>query len=243
MKKLQIIFISIVLIIINYSCKQEPGQIIGVVMQKTYDKEFEYFQGIQPIGDYEVYLCRIDDGAIIDRVRTSYNGVYYFDRIDEEGNYQVFVYGDDTSKINLRIPYLSNIIEVKYDKVVKLDTIFIYKGIDIERGNSTIRGVVRVINYKNNGYEIKDIAMAQEVDVYLIYGSHKSYNIRTRTNYDGTFEFKNLILGNYTVYVYSEQEDALGNLTGATEKNAIKKTITIDKKDTYKIDTITIKIF
>lgn len=208
-------------------------------MQKIYDNDFKYLQRIRPAPEAEVFLSEVGTLAVIDRVRTSFNGLYSFTDV-EDGNYVVFVYSDDTLKVSGPIAVVSPQFEVKAGKIISLDTLYTFRGIGIEKGNATISGKIWLINYKKNGYEIKDISLAQEVDVYLIYGDHKSYDIRTRTNYDGIFRFTNLIKGNYVVYVYSEAEDAFGNLTGATEKVARKKYITIsdDRQEVFFTDTI-----
>jgi hypothetical protein len=231
-----LVFVSLVLAI---GCKKEPGEIQGVVIQKMYDNDFRYFQRMQPAGGYDVYLGKAGSLAVEDRVRTSLNGLYSFTNV-KDGSYVVFVYSDDTSRVANSMSIVSPVFEVKAGNVVMLDTLYVFKGIGIEKGNATIGGKIWLINYKKNGYEIKDISLAQEVDVYLIYGNHKSYDIRTRTNYDGWFQFTNLIKGDYTVYVYSEAEDAFGNLTGATERVAHKKLITIsdDKQEVFVTDTI-----
>jgi hypothetical protein len=232
-------FVAFIIIIGITGCKKEPGEVQGVVMQKIYDKDFKYLQRVQPASDADVFLSEAGTLAVVDRAHSSYNGLYSFTYV-KDGSYVVFVYSDDTSKVGGSVAVSSAQFEVKAGKIVNVDTLYTFKGIGLEKGNATICGKIWLINYKKNGYEIKDISLAQEVDVYLIYGDHKSYDIRTRTNYDGTFCFSNLIKGNYVVYVYSEAEDAFGNLTGATQKVAHKKYITIsdDKQEVFVTDTI-----
>ncbi|MEJ5264003.1 MAG: hypothetical protein WHT29_01670 [Bacteroidales bacterium] len=238
MKSILPVFVLFI-ILTGAGCKKEPGEVGGIVMQKIYDNDFKYLQRIQPAPEADVFLAEAGTMAVIDRVRTSFNGLYSFTSVDD-GNYVVFVYSDDTSRVANPVAISSAQFEVKAGKIVKLDTLYTFKGIGIEKGNATISGKIWLINYKNNGYEIKDISLAQEVDVYLIYGNHKSYDVRTRTNYDGTFQFTNLIKGDYVVFVYSEAEDAFGNLTGATEKVAHKKHISIteDRQEVFVTDTI-----
>jgi hypothetical protein len=240
MKKFSLIFLSGFILVTG--CKKEPGEVEGVVMRKIYDNDFVYLQRIEPAPEYDVYICDPNNAKIIDRVRSSYNGCYYFSNL-EDGKYKIYVYEDDTTLINSKVAAISSEISVEAGHTTKVDTLFAYKNLNIDNGNSTITGKIWVINYKSNGYEIKDISEAQEVDVYLIYGNHKSYDIRTRTNYDGTFQFSNLIKGNYTVYVYSEAEDQFGYLTNATQKEAHKKfiSITSDRQEVAVTDTI--KIF
>ncbi len=231
-------FLIPIIMIFLFSCKKEPGQVVGVVMKNVYDNDFKVFQYRVPAADIDVYLCNAET-LVIDRVKTSNSGAYYFDKV-EDGQYQIIVYSDDTSHVYPMVSKSSSFINVSVGEVVSVDTLDIFKGIGIEKGNATITGKIWLINYKSNGYDIKDISLAQELDVYLIYEDHATFDVRTRTNYDGVFQFKNLIKGKYTVYVYSEQEDALGNLTNATEKVARKKIIyiTSDKQEVFVTDTV-----
>ncbi|MCB0401499.1 MAG: hypothetical protein KDD41_05405 [Flavobacteriales bacterium] len=70
-----------------------------------------------------------------------------------------------------------------------------------EGGRSSIRGTVHMTdkNGANQGeYDVPDY------DVYIIYGDKDDiYDDDMKTNYDGTFQFKNLRKGNYRVYVYT----------------------------------------
>jgi len=45
---------------------------------------------------------------------------------------------------------------------------------------------------------------APEEDVYIIYGDDDIYSERTRTNYDGSFIFRNLQKGKYKIFAYSK---------------------------------------
>jgi len=232
----------VALIVFITSCKKEPDQISGYVLEKIYDNDYMYYQKTVPAVDYDIFLCEANNSSIIDRVRASYDGKYLFDNL-KEGTYRVFVLSDDTSFLSPTINITSPQIKVEPDKVAYVDTLYVFKGIGITKGNATIKGRLWVINYKKNGYEIKDISVAQEMEVYLIYGNHASFDERVRTNYDGYFEFRNLIKGDYVVYAYSEQEDEFGDLTGATEKVAKKKYIKIETDNQIIEVTDTLKIF
>ena len=70
-------------------------------------------------------------------------------------------------------------------------------------GNSTIWGKVYVKDYNTDFSHLIYEYYAPEIDVYIIYGNDMSYGDRTRTNYDGTYEFKYLRSGNYKIYAYS----------------------------------------
>lgn len=57
---------------------------------------------------------------------------------------------------------------------------------------------------------------APDVDVYLIYGDEPSYGDRVKTAPDGTFQFKYLRKGSYTVYTYSKDCVAQSGTVAAT---------------------------
>jgi hypothetical protein len=55
-----------------------------------------------------------------------------------------------------------------------------------------------------------------DVEVYIIYGDEPSYGERVRTAPDGTFQFKFLRRGSYTVYAYSNDCTALSGTTAVS---------------------------
>lgn len=73
-----------------------------------------------------------------------------------------------------------------------------------EGGTSTITGKVFAKNYdKNLTFQIDSFYIA-DYDVYIMYGDNSIYNDKFKTNYDGSFEFKHLRKGKYTVYALSK---------------------------------------
>jgi hypothetical protein len=73
-----------------------------------------------------------------------------------------------------------------------------------EGGKSTIYGKVYVKDYNAEFTVLKEEYYGPNIWVYIIYGDNKDYNDRIRTNYDGTYEFKYLRPGSYTIYTYSK---------------------------------------
>ncbi len=51
-----------------------------------------------------------------------------------------------------------------------------------------------------------------DVEVYIIYGDEPTYGERVRTGPDGTFQFKYLRRGSYTVYTYSNDCTSLSGI-------------------------------
>ena len=71
-------------------------------------------------------------------------------------------------------------------------------------GNSSIYGKIITHDYNAEFTSLKGIYPAADEDVFIIYGSDRSFSERIRTNYLGVYEFKFLRPGNYTVYAYSK---------------------------------------
>lgn len=109
-----------------------------------------------------------------------------------------------------------------------------------EGGTATIKGTIITRDF-NGSFPVQDYQEygSPEEDVYIIYGSENTtVGDRVRTSYDGTYEFKYLRKGTYTIFVYSEDT----NLVAPTPsgKLVIKQTIEISKnKSTVTVPTIT----
>ncbi len=91
-----------------------------------------------------------------------------------------------------------------------------------EGGTSEIRGKVYVHDYTADMTWLEKEYYAPEEDVYIIYGDDEIYSDRFRTNYDGSFVFKNLQKGEYTIFVYSK------NLAVPAKVEPIFVNVTID---------------
>jgi hypothetical protein len=73
-----------------------------------------------------------------------------------------------------------------------------------EGGSSTIKGVVREQRFNSLGNLISEYPIADQ-DVFIIYGNESTfYDDDIKTSYDGSFEFRYLKKGNYTVFVYED---------------------------------------
>lgn len=105
-------------------------------------------------------------------------------------------------------------------------------------GTSTLRGKVYGVDYNADFSMRLDSGYVPNEDVFIIYGDHKTYDDKTNTNYDGTYEFKYLRKGNYTVYSYSK--DTASAASFGTE--AVLKTLEItDNRSTLEVSDINIK--
>lgn len=99
-----------------------------------------------------------------------------------------------------------------------------------EGGKATIRGKVFAKYFNNTFTNLISSGYAPEEDVYIIYGDNETFNDQTETNFDGTYEFKYLRPGKYTVYVYSK-DSTQSIYTIPSGKYPVKIEVEIGKKD------------
>ena len=71
-------------------------------------------------------------------------------------------------------------------------------------GKLSVSGTVVARYYDDNYKTYTGTELAADEDVYIIYGDQVGYGDKTKTDYQGRFEFKYLRSGNYKVYVYSK---------------------------------------
>ncbi len=97
-----------------------------------------------------------------------------------------------------------------------------------EGGNSSIRGYVHVTDYNSTFLVVQGEYPGADEYVYIIYGNEVSYGDRIRTSPDGTFEFKYLREGKYTVYVYQDDTTLSGQSVVARNVEVTKKKQSVD---------------
>lgn len=95
-----------------------------------------------------------------------------------------------------------------------------------EGGNATVYGRVWVRDYNPTFSALLDSYWAQNEDVFIIYGNEKGVSDRVRTSYNGSYQFKFLRPGKYTIFAYSK-DSTLQTLA----EIPIIKTITIGNND------------
>lgn len=222
------------------SCTQEEGiggsgKIQGVVVEKYYNHDFSVFQYEAPASDKDVFIQFGDNNIVDDNIETNYTGNFEFNYL-WPGNYRIFYYSDDTSLQTLEDIAMVHDVKLGKSETYTLDTLYTYKALDWDEGTSKIKGKVILINYKNSSTPdnlvIKDITPAQEQEVYLTYNNEDFYCERIRTQGDGTFVFSNLLIGKYTIFVYSEDVE-----TGDTDDVVIKVEVEISQPgQTIKIE-------
>jgi hypothetical protein len=106
-----------------------------------------------------------------------------------------------------------------------------------EGGKASIKGSLWAEDW-NGSFTIKNGEYAAyDEDVYIIYGDDVDYSDKTKSNYNGEFEFKYLRKGKYKIYVYSKDK----TLTSPSGEVSIIQEVEItEKKQVFTIDKITI---
>ncbi len=95
-------------------------------------------------------------------------------------------------------------------------------------GKSTIRGYVYVLRYNSDFTRIIQEYYEPNERVFITYGSDTTtYHDDVRTHFDGSFEFRYLRPGTYSVYALTRDSTSI---TGRPEY-AVMKTIEIKKGD------------
>jgi len=91
-----------------------------------------------------------------------------------------------------------------------------------EGGTATIVGKVYAYDYNAEMTNLRTEYYAPDEDVYIIYGEDSIFSDRMRTNFDGSYRFKYLRPGEYTIYAYSKNIE-----TKLPPLYAVKKIVTI----------------
>lgn len=103
-----------------------------------------------------------------------------------------------------------------------------------EGGTSTIRGKVFGKYYNSSFTYSSGSQYVPDKDVYIIYGDSYSFGDRTKTSYDGSYEFSYLQTGKYKVYVYSNDSSMnspSGSITLIQEVTLTENYQTIELED------------
>ena len=226
-----IFLLPAVLIITSCEKPEGPGgtgSISGSLIRHSYNDDLSLLISEKPAVDEDVFIIYGDSDVPGDNNKTGLNGRFSFDFL-RSGSYTIYYLSEDTSATpDDEIPVIIE-VDLARGEQKDLGTLIQVKTLAYNDGSAVIGGVVKITNYTNESswpnLEIKDISFAQEQEVYLIYGTHTFYDERTRTRYDGYFEFSRLIPGDYTVFLFSE------DVTGATEMVTITRQATISEED------------
>ncbi len=203
------------------------GSITGTIVEQYYNDDFSDLIYTAPAVDEDVFILFGGDQTPGDRVSTGTSGEFRFDYL-YPGSYTVYYKSQDTSAI-----YKDdwNRIQLNLENGEKADlgSLEKKKALKYDDGAAVITGLVKKIKYDNDSrwpnLVIDYIDWAHEQEVYITYGKHAFYDERVRTQDDGRFEFKNLIPGEYRIFLYSE------DVTKVTEHVVKEFEVTITEFD------------
>jgi hypothetical protein len=201
-------------------CKKVEGPggestIKGTVMLKVYDVDFKVLQRIVPAADENVYITFGNNDYIGDKAVSGSNGSFQFEYL-QAGTYKVIIYSEDSVGEMDKKTSVAKVVTIGDSKTADIDTLYKIKTVNFDQGYASISGRILQLNWTKNYIDTIGTTVSQERDIYLIYGDHKVFDQRYRTNFDGKYEFDYLIKGNYTMFVYSE------DIYGAPEMHAKK---------------------
>ena len=224
------------------SCAKDEGfggnsHIKGQLTERVYNSDYSILLYEQPAADEDVYIVFGDDEFVSDDMKTDYDGRFEFSYL-REGDYSIYFYSDDTLSAYNENKVLAYDINLDKKETIDMGQMYVVKTRDFDEGSATIKGRVLLINYKSSSEYpnmiVKDTSLAQEENIYLVYGDHETYDDRIDTHYDGTFQFENLIKGQFQIYLYSE------DIAGGTQDIVISRDVeitqdseTIDLGDIY----------
>lgn len=213
-------------------CVNEEGEggtssISGTLVTQYFNDDYSMMIKEEPAVDEKVSILYGDESFVGDDVDASNDGSFRFSWL-RRGDYTVYYESEDTLTAEREEQVISHQVSIDKGEQHDMGKLIRFETLDFDDGSGVIKGVVKVINYKNSSswpnLEVKDITYAQEQEVYLVYGKHLYYDERIRTGYDGYFEFRNLIPGDYMVYVYSE------DVTGGTQDIEETRQATIEEE-------------
>lgn len=210
MNNMKRVFYLMLVPVVFFSCSKEEGEggnsvITGKVRAIVYNNTFTHVIDSFYVPDEDVFIIYGDDETYSDRYSTNWDGSYRFEYL-RKGNYKLFVYSiDTTGDVNSgKTPVIVEVNVPGNNSTVNVDDMVLVDTRDYDDGTSSITGRIYVLDYNaERTTEIAEYFSADE-DVYIIYGDDPTYFDHTTTNYDGTFQFNNLVKGTYTVYALSD---------------------------------------
>ena len=193
--------ISSIIVLFSYGCKKEPGlggnaTIIGKLKTQNYNSDFSILIEEHYTSNEYVYIVFGNSPGYGDRVKTSFDGTFMFEHL-LPGEYTVYAYSKDTAKIYTNDVAILKNVTVSKKELKDIGEIVIAD--NKAKGYSRISGRVLMHDTGNSS----DFYISDQ-KVYIVYNNNIAYDTYTRTNFDGFYEFTNLVPGHYTVYTYSK---------------------------------------
>jgi len=204
------------------------GSISGTLTEHFYNDDFSSLIMQKPAVDEEIFILFGEERSVGDRVVTGVTGEFMFKYLYPGSYYIYHRTTDSTAMLDMRTEKVYE-VELNKGQDLNLGELEKLSTLDYDEGAAVIRGVVKEIKYDEDSrwpnLVIDYIDFAYEQEIYLTYGNHTFYDDRIRTQHDGSFEFSNLIPGNYLIFLYSEDK------TRATDRIVIKREVSITEMD------------
>ncbi len=182
------------------------GSIAGVVVEQFYNDDYSKLISSAPAVDEEVFILFGSDKAPGDRVYTGTSGDFRFDYL-YPGTYYLYYRSQDSASL-YEEEWTTLEVKLENGEKASLGNLDKKTTLDFDDGAAVISGVVKKTKYDNDSrwpnLVVEYIDFAHEHEVYITYGDHTFYDERVRTQDDGRFEFRNLIPGEYRIFLYSE---------------------------------------
>ena len=98
-------------------------------------------------------------------------------------------------------------------------------------GSATLEGKVYKVIHTDDDYDLScDTIVAAKQDVFIVYGDDNFVGDDVETGEDGSYRFRYLTAGDYTVYAYSE--------LASGERVAVKQTVSVGSGKTVSVPDI-----
>ena len=195
----------LICIVFFASCSKEgeggSAVISGIVKKEVIAPNGNLIETVPAINK-DVFIKFGDSEFVNEDVKTNELGNFEFPFL-RKGDYSIFVYSDcvdcDSGKESIE----QSVELKKINSTISDLELVVRKTVDYDDGSSSVKGRLMVQKYVGI-FKIGDPYVSQEQEVYIVYGNEEVYFDRMDTGFDGKFEFKNLIKGEYKLYALSE---------------------------------------
>ena len=202
MKIKNLIFLIVGFIMVQ-SCNKEgtggKASITGIIYEELVDQNGNVVE-LKIAQDKKVFIKYGDNNIPSDDTESLVDGTYEFNYLTK-GKYTVYTYSDCSNcNTGNQIEEHNINIESRNEKITQdINTI---KIVSPEDGNSIVKGRVLIQRYLGST-PFGEPYIAQNTDVFIKYDTEEIHFEKTETGADGKFAFRDLIIGNYTIYAYS----------------------------------------
>ena len=185
------------------SCLNEEGEGgTSVVQGKVYkvyhlNDSYSFEADTFPAAKEDVYIVYGNDEIYGDKMETGYDGFFRFSYL-RPGKYVVYAYSTATNSQKLAE---MDTVTVSNGKTAQTRDIYIHEGKSYN--TSYVKGAVYV-RYYNKGSAITQLKPGYDIRVYIREKGAPYHFDEIRTSLDGEYMFRNLKVGEYEVFVYTE---------------------------------------